>query len=453
MEMQSFSLLRKEIMKSPTRYIFVAVTAAMLLSSTVFAQDEPKSYSGDLWTRPALTGDWGGVRNNLAAKGVTFDISANQIEQGVDDGGRKSGGADSGRAVFNLNVDSQKLGLWPGGFLMVEAESSWGEAANMNTGALMPANSSQIYPWPGVEQFAIPQVALIQFLSGYVGVVLGKFDTTSGDMNDFAHGKGDTQFLNLALNLNPVTVVSTPYSTLGAGLIILPVKENPDAALITLSALASDGKPSTSGFDTVANGNNVYAAEGRVRTDFFDLTGHQLVGGTYSTKTFSSIDQNLRFIIENREIEKKDGTWSAYYNFDQYLYETKKGSGKGLGIFGRFGLSDGNPNPMHYFYSIGLGGKDVIPNRALDSFGIGYYYITINHPSFTGPLQTRNILQDEQGFEAYYNVAITPWMRLTPDIQFIKGAQKFAVSSSNGLPALEDINTATVAGIRLQVIF
>jgi hypothetical protein len=44
-------------------------------------------------------------------------------------------------------------------------------------------------------------------------------------------------------------------------------------------------------------------------------------------------------------------------------------------------------------------------------------------------------------------------MRLTPDIQFIKGAQKFAVSSSNGLPAMEDINTATVAGLRLQVIF
>jgi porin len=190
-----------------------------------------------------------------------------------------------------------------------------------------------------------------------------------------------------------------------------------------------------------------------MRTGFFDLTGHQLVGGTYSTKTFSSIDQNLRFIIENREIEKKDGTWSAYYNFDQYLYETKKGSGKGLGIFGRFGLSDGNPNPMHYFYSIGLGGKDVIPNRALDSFGIGYYYIAINQPSFTGPLQTRNILQDEQGLEAYYNVAITPWMRLTPDIQFIKGAQKLAISSTNGLPSMEDIKTATIAGIRLQVIF
>jgi hypothetical protein len=44
-------------------------------------------------------------------------------------------------------------------------------------------------------------------------------------------------------------------------------------------------------------------------------------------------------------------------------------------------------------------------------------------------------------------------MRLTPDIQFIKGAQKLAISSSNGLPSMEDIKTATVAGIRLQVIF
>jgi porin len=259
--------------------------------------------------------------------------------------------------------------------------------------------------------------------------------------------------MNLAFNINPVTLVSVPYSTLGAGIIMLPTQD-PHEAVVSFMALAADGQPNSSGFDDVGNGNNVLAAEGRVRTGFYGLTGHQLVGGTYSTKTFTSLDQRLRSIIENRGIEKNDGTWSLYYNFDQYLYEAKKGSGKGLGIFGRLGLSDGNPNPMHYFYSIGFGGKGVIPNRPLDSFGLGYYYITINQPTFTGPLRTRKFFRDEQGLEAYYNAAITPWMILTPDIQFVKGAQQYALSPTTGLPLqLEDINTATVAGIRLQVIF
>ena len=30
--------------------------------------------------------------------------------------------------------------------------------------------------------------------------------------------------------------------------------------------------------------------------------------------------------------------------------------GQGVGLFGRFGASGGNPNPMQYFYSAGVGG-------------------------------------------------------------------------------------------------
>jgi len=35
-------------------------------------------------------------------------------------------------------------------------------------------------------------------------------------MNEFAHGKGDTQFMNAAFNINPVTLLTSPYSALGA---------------------------------------------------------------------------------------------------------------------------------------------------------------------------------------------------------------------------------------------
>lgn len=29
-------------------------------------------YMGSIWTRPALTGSWGGVRTKMADKGITF---------------------------------------------------------------------------------------------------------------------------------------------------------------------------------------------------------------------------------------------------------------------------------------------------------------------------------------------------------------------------------------------
>jgi len=189
------------------------------------------------------------------------------------------------------------------------------------------------------------------------------------------------------------------------------------------------------------------AGEARMRTNFFGLTGHQLIGGGYSNKTFTSLDKSLRFFIENRNIEEQDGSWNIYYNFDQYLYEPKKGSGQGIGIFGRFGASDGNPNPMHFFFSIGVGGKGIIPSWPLDRFGIGYYYMDVRNPRLTGLHgRERKFLRDEYGFEAFYNVAITPWLQLTPDIQVIRPAQKETVSGEN-------VHTATVLGLRLQMLF
>ncbi|MFO7684636.1 MAG: carbohydrate porin [Desulfobacterales bacterium] len=432
--------------------LYIGVIAlALLLPISAHSQDNFRPYSEDLLSRSTLTGDWGGLRNELSSKGVTLDFSVTQIEQGVVDGGTDEEWEYGGRGLFTLKIDTQKLGLWPGGFFILEAEGNWGDSINLNSGALMPVNSSHIYPLPLDEEFAVPNVSYTQFLSEYFGVFLGKLDTTTGDMNEFGHGKGDAQFFNLAFNINPVLLVAVPYSTLGVGAIILPVKGNPDAAIISFSVLAADGEPNTSGFDDIGNGDYVYAAEGRVRTDFFGKTGHQLLGAAYSTKTFSSLDQDLRFNLENQTIEKQDDAWAIYYNFDQYFFEAQKGSGKGIGVFGRLGVSDGNPNPIEYFYSIGIGGKGFLSQRPNDSFGIGYYYLDINKPKFTGPNQTRTFLRDEQGIEVYYNIGITPWMELTPDIQITKGAREY--ERGNGLLAREKIDTATALGLRLRIIF
>lgn len=441
-------------------WLFMMTMCFFLTTSALAEEQAPVNpYSGDFWSRSTLTGDWGGVRNDLAAKGATFDLSLTQITQGVISGGKDNLWKYGGRGNLTTNVDIQKLGLWPGGFFMMEIEGNFGESVNSQTGALLPVNTNQILPMANKNDLNIPALNFTQFLSEYFGVFAGKLDTISGDMNEFAHGKGDVQFFNTAFSVTPVGLLAAPYSTLGAGLIILPTKDI-NGAQITLNALNTNGLADSAGFDTLALNNTTYAGEARVRTNFFGLTGHQLVGYMYSTKEFTSLDQSLRFIIQNGSIEKKSGTWAFYYNFDQYLYEKKKGSGQGIGIFGRFGASDGNPNPMRYFYSIGIGGKGVIPDRPLDHFGIGYYYMDISNPNFTGPLQARSFLRDEQGFEAYYNFAITPWMKLTPDIQIVRPAQKNTVSLGQRdafgrqIPTVltNDINTATVLGLRLQLI-
>jgi len=258
--------------------------------------------------------------------------------------------------------------------------------------------------------------------------------------------------LQSCFNFNPVAVFVAPSSTLGACLIILPTKD-PEAAIITATVIDADGVANRSGFDTVFKGNSTYNVEGRVKTNLFGLTGHQLVGATYSNKNFSSLNQTMRFQIQKLTIQEEDNSWSLYYNFDQYLYEPKKG--RGIRIFGRFGVSDGNPNPTHHFYSIGVSGKGVIPGRTMDQFGIGYYYMDISNPKIAGPLTTREFLRDEYGAEAYYNIAITPWMKLTPDIQVLRPAQKNQFNIEGGILNISktSVDTATVVGLRLQMDF
>jgi len=425
-----------------------------LISTQAGAQDTTPTYSGDLLNRSTLTGDWGGARNELAAKGVTIDLGLTQVEQGVVGGGKNSTWEYGGRGDITVNADSQKLGWWPGGFMNLEVEGNFSSSVNGNTGALMPVNTSQLYPEAGSDNFNVSALNFTQFLSHNFGVTIGKYATltpTSGDMNEFAHGKGDTQFMNTAFNVNPVGLLTVPYSTLGAGAIVLPTKD-PKEAIVSFFVLQTNGSSKTSGFNDLDANKLTFAGEGRVRTDFFGLTGHQLVGAAYSNKNFASLDQNLRFIVVDRAIQQKTDTWAVYYNFDQYFYEPNKGSGQGVGLFGRFGASDGNPNPMKYFYSLGVGGKGMIPGRPIDRFGLGYYYITVSNPTFTGPFATREFLRNEYGFEAFYDIALTPWMQLTPDIQVIRPSQKNVVTV--GIPpSRQGIDTATVLGVRLQMQF
>lgn len=431
---------------------------------------DERRYSGEIWTRSTLSGDWWGLRNEAAAKGITLDMSLTQAAQGIVHGGKENGWQyGGGRGDITLHLDSQKLGLWPGGFLTLEAEGNFIPAdkllksINGRTGALMFVNSNQAYPMPAGDNFNLPALNFTQFLSPYFGVTIGKYATltsNSGDMNEFAHGKGDTSFMNLAFNINPVLLTTVPYSTLGAGLIVLPTKD-PHRAVVSFLVLSSTGQASTSGFDDLSDDNLTFIGEGRVATDFFGLTGHQLFGALFSNRKFGSIDQSARFIFENGALDAKKGSWNIHYNFDQFLYEPKKGSGEGIGIFGRFGASDGDPNFMHFFYSIGIGGKGVIPGRNRDRYGFGFYYIDVNNPKLQGLFRDKELLRDEYGFEAFYNVAITPWLRLTPDIQVVRGAQKQKITIGTGpgligvplIASQKSIGISTILGLRLQMVF
>jgi porin len=83
--------------------------------------DLPDTWGGDILSRPRLTGDWDGLRDELGKKGIVLDVDLLMTPQVVMSGGRSTGGDFWGNADYTLNVDTQKLGLWPGGFFKISA--------------------------------------------------------------------------------------------------------------------------------------------------------------------------------------------------------------------------------------------------------------------------------------------------------------------------------------------
>ena len=171
-----------------TAAIFVAL-GLLILSAPAGAQpvDVPPTWGGSFWERPRLTGSWFGLRDELGKKGIVLDVDLLQVPQGVGSGGRETLAEYSGLAEYTLNVDTQKLGLWPGGFLKVQGMSSFGQNVDNASGAIIPPSLVSLLPQPVDTTSGLMNLTFLQFLSKHFGVLLGKINTLGGDDNAFAH--------------------------------------------------------------------------------------------------------------------------------------------------------------------------------------------------------------------------------------------------------------------------
>jgi hypothetical protein len=104
---------------------------------------------------------------------VVLDVDLLQTLQGVASGGRDEVAKYWGTAEYTLNVDTQKLGLWPGGFLRVEGLSSFGQNISNTSGTLISPSFVSLLPEPGNTTTGLMNLTFMQFLSPHFGVFLG----------------------------------------------------------------------------------------------------------------------------------------------------------------------------------------------------------------------------------------------------------------------------------------
>ena len=91
---------------------FAAEADALESGATMFPIPQ---YEGDVLTREALLGDWGGARTTLAEKyGMQFAVDVNQYYQGIWDGGRSRDSDYNGSTDYRFKFDYREGGAVAG---------------------------------------------------------------------------------------------------------------------------------------------------------------------------------------------------------------------------------------------------------------------------------------------------------------------------------------------------
>lgn len=415
-------------------------TAASVDKNPAPSPEPASTYSGSIWERSTRTGDWGGVRNDLAAHGITIDLTGLYTFQGVSSGGTRLG--DETGNLFNgqleLAIDTGKAGLWPGGFFKVRLEGRGGDNVQNRVGSLSPVDNYALFPnvpgRAGDSAWALTELTYAQFSSEKFGVVFGLMNTASADSNPIAGSMISTEhFMNTAFLYSPAEASGAPSVTLGGGLIFLPNK-NIQGSISVIGSTETAGK---NPFDLYQG--TTFATEWTFKYELGQHPGGVTLGGLYSInrdRVDLGADVRLFFasaLVGGTVLTTGSDVWAIYWNGYQYLQGDEK---KGWGLFGRVAFGDGNTNPVRFNMAAGVGGTSPIPGRDTDRWGLGLYYIDLSNLDV---LKTLN-LNHETGAELFYNIALTPWAHLSLDAQVVD-------------PVVQRADTAWVLGTRVVINF
>jgi len=238
------------------------------------------SFGGPFLERSKLTGDWGGVRDDLATHGLTLDLDGLYTFQGAAHGGTGLGGS-TGNLFWGdlaLKLDAGKAGLWPGGFLKVRLEGRGGDNVLERTGSFSPVNNYSILPNVpgsiGEGTWALTELSYTQLFSEQFGVSFGLMNVTSGDSNPITGSMiNNDRFMNTGFLYSSSELAVVPTVTLGGALVFMPSKHVHGSLLVVGSTETAGNNP----FDLYQG--TTFATEWTLKYELGQRPGGMTVGG------------------------------------------------------------------------------------------------------------------------------------------------------------------------------
>lgn len=401
------------------------------------AASQPAEASPSIWDRETLTNGWLGMNEELEKKGLSVKLGLTQVYQQNLNGGlstHRHAGRYVGSYELEIEADLQKLVGLTGGHLYMLTRGGWSNGITPTmVGSL--SNADQV----AIDNRSVDVWQLYyeqDFFGDKVRVRVGKIDLTGAfecrgckvafDGNAFANDEFG-QFLNGWLVNNPT--IPFPEPGLAAVVHVEPV----EGFYLAAAVADADADVRETGFNTTFHGPadffNIY--EMGVLTKFASANG-PLQGGYRMGLWY---DPRQKEVFGHEDDVNTDDV-GFYTSCDQMLWKenNKADDTQGLGAFGRYGLADAAVNEVKSFWSTGLQYKGLAPGRDDDVLGFGVGQGRLSR-------QAGLTKSNETVMELYYGIAVTKWLQVTPDVQYIFN------------PGGEGLSDAVVVGVRVQMTF
>ena len=349
--------------------------------------------------------------------GIKFKIRLmNQIMANMHGGRETTNGHDTaGSYELNVYLDMNKLLDIPGATFWIRGKGTWGgddsDFDKEKVGGLFKTNQDA-----GAEEvILVDKWHWQQFLfDKRLEIRLGRQEPVK-DLFDTSKiiGHEDKYFLNRALVRN-ATIPSKKGLGLFARWHFL------DLAYLSIAALDAEARDRQTNFNTAFHDRDDFryftelGYQPKLPSSSGGLWGHYRVGAWYDPtrkKRFFDTQNGTR--VQRFE----SGDWGFFIGFDQMVWKESDDDTdqQGLAIAGRYGHADGEVNKIDEFWAIAGQYAGLIPGRDHDLLGIGVAQGILSSEY----RRVHDRADRETVYEIYYAIEVSPWLTITPDLQFI----------------------------------
>lgn len=429
----------------------------------------------DVWTRPNLLGDMGGLRGALGQWGVTLGFTDSENLLGNVAGGVKRGATMQGVTTGTLDLDTARAFGLQGGSIHVSGLQIHGAPlSGPYLDSLQGANGNEAEDTTRLWELWYDQ----SFLGGRADLKLGRQSID----NEFIVSRYSSLFVNTMAGWPLVPSVDLygggpayPLASLGVRLQVKPADNQ------AILAGVFDDNPGGGGFGDDAQRLDASGAKFNLNTGALFIAEYQYsinqptqpgspapgaspsgLPGTYKLgfwydsghfpdRRYGTDGLPLADPASGGDPRLHQGNFSVYAVADQTVWQSRASAARSLNLFGRIMGAPDTQNEVDFFFNGGLTLTAPLPGRDHDQAGIDFGIGRVG--SHTAGLDRDAGLRPrgtEELIELTYQAAVTGWLVLQPDLQYVINPGAGAPDPADPAHALRN---EVVVGARAVVTF